>query len=108
MHPWLAEGRSERWLRQLDRLQTSIPQDYTIYPGHGAAAGTVVIGAQRRYIEDFRNAAKSGLGSTGFSPEASETLVAKTRAQYPGWPLEMLIPINAAAIAQEFASAPAR
>jgi len=107
MHPWLAEGRSELWLKQLDRLERSIPPDFTIYPGHGAATGTSVIGAQRKYIVNFRNATKSAIGSTGLSPEASQTLVGETRSQYPGWPLEMLIPVNAAAIAKEFASTPA-
>jgi glyoxylase-like metal-dependent hydrolase (beta-lactamase superfamily II) len=107
MHPWLAEGRSELWLRQLDRLEKSIPRDFAIYPGHGAAAGTAVIGNQRRYIVDFRNAAQAVVGPTGLSPGASQTLVAQTRAQYPGWPLEMLIPINAAAIVKELTSTPA-
>jgi glyoxylase-like metal-dependent hydrolase (beta-lactamase superfamily II) len=107
MHPWLAEGRSERWLLQLDRLQSSIPQDYTIYPGHGAAASTVVIGAQRRYIENFRSVVKSAIGSDGLSADASQAIVAHTRNQYPGWPLDMLIPVNAAAMAKEFASGPA-
>jgi glyoxylase-like metal-dependent hydrolase (beta-lactamase superfamily II) len=107
MHPWLAEGRSELWLKQLDRLAGSIPPDFTIYPGHGAVAGTVVIGAQRKYIVNFRNATKSAIGSKGLSPEASQTLVAETRTQYRGWPLETLIPVNAAAIAKEIASTPA-
>jgi hypothetical protein len=56
---------------------------------------------------NFRNAAKSALGPKGLDPEASQTLVANTRAQYPGWPLEMLIPVNAAAIAKEFSTMPA-
>jgi glyoxylase-like metal-dependent hydrolase (beta-lactamase superfamily II) len=107
MHPWLAEGRSGLWLRQLDRLKAAVPKDFVIYPGHGAAGGTVVIGAQRRYIEDFRSATEAAAGSTGLSPEASQILVSKTRAQYPGWALEMLIPMNATAIAKESASAPA-
>jgi glyoxylase-like metal-dependent hydrolase (beta-lactamase superfamily II) len=59
MHPWLAEGRFELWLEQLDRLEKTIPPDFTIYPGHGSAAGTAVIGAQRRYIVDFRDAVEA-------------------------------------------------
>jgi glyoxylase-like metal-dependent hydrolase (beta-lactamase superfamily II) len=103
MHPWLAEGRSDLWLAQLDRLQTAIPQGATIYPGHGTAAGAAVIDDQRRYIEDFRRAVKSAIGPNGLSRAASETLTAKTRASYPGWSLEMLIPINADAVAKELA-----
>jgi glyoxylase-like metal-dependent hydrolase (beta-lactamase superfamily II) len=107
MHPWLAEGRSEPWLKQLDRLEESVPRDFAIYPGHGAVAHMAVIAAERSYIQNFRAATKSAIGSAGaeLSEEASQALVAETRAQYPGWPLEMLIPLNAAAVAREFSSA---
>jgi glyoxylase-like metal-dependent hydrolase (beta-lactamase superfamily II) len=107
MHPWLAEGRSELWLKQLDRLQRSVPADFAIYPGHGAIAHRAVIAAQRSYIQAFRAATKSAIGSAGagLSDEASQALVTETRAQYPGWSLEMLIPLNAAAVAKELSSA---
>ena len=62
MHPWLAEGRSELWLQQLDRLQRSVPADFAIYPGHGAIAHRAVIAAQRSYIQAFRAATKSAMG----------------------------------------------
>jgi len=109
-HPWLAEGRSELWLGQLDRLQRSVPQDFTIYPGHGAVADTAVIAAQRSYIQNFRAATKSAIGAAhaGLSEQASQALVTATRTEYPGWLLEILIPLNAAAVAREFSSAKAR
>jgi glyoxylase-like metal-dependent hydrolase (beta-lactamase superfamily II) len=104
VHPWLAEGRSALWLQQLDRLANVVPQDFTIYPGHGTAGGTAVIAAQRQYITEFRAATKAKLGPSGLSSEAAAALAQEARAQYPGWPLEMLIPINASAVATELST----
>jgi glyoxylase-like metal-dependent hydrolase (beta-lactamase superfamily II) len=102
VHPWLAEGRSVQWLAQLDRLQKEIPADWTVYPGHGDAGGIAVIAAQRDYIRDFRERTQAAVISTGLTEEATQSLVEGTRRLHPGWALEMLIPVNAGAVAQEF------
>jgi glyoxylase-like metal-dependent hydrolase (beta-lactamase superfamily II) len=101
MHPWLAEGRSGLWLNQLDGLEKSLPKGITVYPGHGASDGAGAIGAQRQYIDAFRGAIKASLTPTGLPPESSRIVAATTRAQHSGWPLEMLIPMNIAAVADE-------
>jgi glyoxylase-like metal-dependent hydrolase (beta-lactamase superfamily II) len=103
VHPWLAEGRSLQWLAQLHRLEKEIPTDWTIYPGHGDAAGTVVIEAQRDYILDFRKRTQAAVDSTGLTRDATQSLVEGARRRHPGWALEMLIPINAGAVAKELA-----
>jgi glyoxylase-like metal-dependent hydrolase (beta-lactamase superfamily II) len=105
VHPWLAEGRSTQWLQQLDRLQEDVPAEWTVYPGHGASSGVAVIGAQRRYIMDFREQTKARLDPAGLNDDSARALVDATRAQSPGWSLEMLIPINAVAVAKEFRAA---
>jgi len=102
VHPWLAEGRSVQWLAQLDRLQKEIPTDWTLYPGHGESGDIAVIAAQRDYIRDFRERTQAVVNSTGLTEEGKRSLVEGTRRRYPGWPLEMLIPINAQAVANEF------
>ncbi len=101
VHPWLAEGRTAQWLVQLDRLAHEIPADWTVYPGHGPSGGIAVIDAQRRYITGFRAATQAQLGSSGLTPASSREIVDGVRAKYPGWPLEMLIPINVEAVAKE-------
>jgi glyoxylase-like metal-dependent hydrolase (beta-lactamase superfamily II) len=101
VHPWLAEGRSVQWLAQLDRLAKEIPVDWVIYPGHGAAGGVAVIDAQRKYITELRSATQAKLGPSGLTPESSKEVVEAIRARYPGWPLEMLIPINVDSVAKE-------
>ena len=106
VHPWLAEGRSAQWLVQLDRLAKDVPADWTIYPGHGRATGVEVIDAQRQYIIGVRAAAQ--LGPSGPAPGSTKGIVEGVRARYPGWPLEMLIPLNAEAVAKELAETAAR
>jgi glyoxylase-like metal-dependent hydrolase (beta-lactamase superfamily II) len=101
VHPWLAEGRSVQWLAQLDRLQKEIPTDWTLYPGHGDSGGIAVIADQRGYIGDFRERTQAALNSTGLTADATQALVERTRRLHPGWALEMLIPINAEAVAKE-------
>jgi glyoxylase-like metal-dependent hydrolase (beta-lactamase superfamily II) len=103
VHPWLAEGRSAQWLVQLDRLTKDIPADWTVYPGHGRSAGVAVIDAQRQYITEFRAAIQAQLGQSGLAPDSTKGIVVGVRARYPGWPLEMLIPINAEAVGKELA-----
>jgi glyoxylase-like metal-dependent hydrolase (beta-lactamase superfamily II) len=101
VHPWLAEGRTAQWLAQLDRLTTEVPANWTVYPGHGPSGGVTVIDAQRKYIAGFRAATQARLGSRGLTPDSSREIVNGVRAHYPGWPLEMLIPINVEAVAKE-------
>jgi glyoxylase-like metal-dependent hydrolase (beta-lactamase superfamily II) len=103
VHPWLAEGRSAQWLVQLDRLTKDIAVDWTVYPGHGRSAGFAVIDAQRQYITGLRAAIQTQLGPSGLPPDSTKGIVEGVRARYPGWPLEMLIPINAEAVARELA-----
>ena len=102
VHPWLAEGRSVQWLAQLDRLQKEIPTDWTLYPGHGDSGGVALISAQRDYIREFRERTQAAVNFTGLTQDAKQSLVEGTHRMYPGWALEMLIPINAEAVAKEF------
>jgi len=82
-------------------LAKDIPADWILYPGHGAAGGVAVIDAQRRYITELRSATRAKLGPSGLTPDSSKEIVGDMRARYPGWPLEMLIPINVEAVAKE-------
>jgi glyoxylase-like metal-dependent hydrolase (beta-lactamase superfamily II) len=101
VHPWLAEGRSTQWLAQLDRLTKDIPAHWIVFPGHGAAGDVEVIDAQRKYIMQLRAATRAKLGPSGLTSDSTKEIVEGIRARYPGWPLEMLIPINVEAVAKE-------
>jgi len=101
VHPWLAEGRTAQWLAQLDRLATEVSAGWTVYPGHGPSGDVTLIDAQRKYIAGFREATQARLGPSGLTPDSTKTIVDGIRAQYPAWPLEMLIPLNVEAVAKE-------
>jgi glyoxylase-like metal-dependent hydrolase (beta-lactamase superfamily II) len=104
VHPWLAEGRSAQWLGQLDRLAKEIPADWTVYPGHGPSGGVAVIDTQRQYITEFRSATQAQLGPQGSTAASTQRIVESVRARYPGWLLEMLIPINVDAVSKELSA----
>ncbi|HET6953102.1 MAG TPA: MBL fold metallo-hydrolase [Acidimicrobiales bacterium] len=53
MHAYLADGRWADWLETLQRLEARLPDDVTLYIGHGAPGGKELLAGQRRYIETF-------------------------------------------------------
>jgi glyoxylase-like metal-dependent hydrolase (beta-lactamase superfamily II) len=59
MHPYLADGRWREWLVTLDRLEAELPDDVTLYVGHGPPGGKGLLAAQRRYIETFVDAVEA-------------------------------------------------
>jgi glyoxylase-like metal-dependent hydrolase (beta-lactamase superfamily II) len=52
-HAYLADGHWESWLAVLDRLERELPDDVTLYVGHGPPGGKELLAHQRRYIETF-------------------------------------------------------
>ena len=53
MHAYLADGHWEGWLATLSRLEHELPDDVTLYVGHGPPGGKALLSIQRRYIETF-------------------------------------------------------
>ena len=51
----------------------------------------------------FRGRTQAAVTNAGLSQDETQSVVEGTRQMYPGWALEMLIPINARAVAQELA-----
>jgi hypothetical protein len=78
-----------------------------VHPGHGPSGAVAVIDAQRQYITELRAATQAQLGSSGPTADATKGIVEGVRARYPGWPLELLIPINVGAVAKELSEAAA-
>lgn len=52
-HAYLADAHGPEWLAALDALEDDVPDDVTLYLGHGEPAGKAVLDAQRRYIRAF-------------------------------------------------------
>jgi glyoxylase-like metal-dependent hydrolase (beta-lactamase superfamily II) len=59
MHAYLADGRWREWLVTLDRLEAELPDDVTLYVGHGPPGGKDILAAQRHYIEAFVEAVEA-------------------------------------------------
>ena len=102
-HPWLAEHRTPEWLSQIDRVLREFDGVQTIFAGHGPSGGPELLTQQRDYIESFRAAVAEHLRDGALDQAAHAAIAAATTADRGGWPLEMLIAMNATAIAQEMA-----
>jgi glyoxylase-like metal-dependent hydrolase (beta-lactamase superfamily II) len=59
MHAYLADGRWRDWLVTLERLDAELPDDVTLYVGHGPPGGKDLLAEQRRYIETFVDAVEA-------------------------------------------------
>src|SRR5262245_28489452 len=55
-HAYLADGRTEAWLRALDRAEEALGGVRTLYVGHGAPGTPAVFAEQRRYLLMAREA----------------------------------------------------
>ena len=80
---FLLEGRSGKWLEQLDRLKTMFPDAKTVYPGHGAP-GTLeeLVSRQSEYLRYFRKLVRSHAGE---ADGAEEIIAREMEAQYSGY-----------------------
>jgi glyoxylase-like metal-dependent hydrolase (beta-lactamase superfamily II) len=103
-HPWLAEHRTAEWLTQIDQVLTEFGEVGTIFAGHGPAGGAELLTAQRDYIESFRAIVAEHLRDGGLDRAAHAAIEAATTRDRAGWPLEMLIAMNATAMAEESAA----
>ncbi len=56
MHAYLADGRYGEWIELLDALGASLPDDVTLYVGHGEPGSKDLLVHQRRYVEAFVDA----------------------------------------------------
>lgn len=100
-HPWLAESRSNAWLRQIEDIDQRFGQVSRIFPGHGPEGGRELLDEQRRYILEFRKTVSQCRSASNLVDDC----IAKTREQTirgrPDWPLDMLIDTNAKAMLAE-------
>lgn len=92
VHLWLAEGRPDGWLANLDKL-SSLDDIETMLPGHGSPARKEALEEDRKYIQDFVRE----VGSSGTKEEALE----KIKAMYPRYRLPVIAEISIATVKQK-------
>ena len=106
VHPWIAEGRSSKWLAALDAARGKLGGASMLYAGHGAAGTPAIIGEQASYLMAIRDAVQQAVKAEGqISESRKASMIEKISAQCPDWPLAMIIPMNIDGIAAEFAAA---
>jgi glyoxylase-like metal-dependent hydrolase (beta-lactamase superfamily II) len=93
VHPWLAEGRSTAWLQQLVSALATYSRVRHVYPGHGAETDLVGFHAMLHYINRFQILLRT---QADFASVATAM-----KAEFPGYPLEMLLDYNSPAVAKE-------
>jgi glyoxylase-like metal-dependent hydrolase (beta-lactamase superfamily II) len=103
-HAYLADGRTEAWLRALDRAEESLADVRTLYVGHGAPTETAAFAEQRRYLLMVREVIGRAAGGRPELSEDEANRVAGLMERYlPGAPLNWLVAAGASAVAAELA-----
>ncbi len=101
VHPWLAEGRSGKWLASLEKAQ-KLTGFSKVYPGHGVAGGRELFDWQRGYLEAYRLHVKDlAKGQPTLTDGAKKELEARMEKVLPKAGLAMLVSMSADAVAAE-------
>ena len=61
VHPWLAEGRFDLWLKALAKANRCFAWAKVLYAGHGAAGSPAIINEQAAYINAVREIVASAV-----------------------------------------------
>ena len=102
VHPWLAEGRSDPWLKALAKANRCFASATVLYAGHGAAGSSSIISEQAAYINAVREIVASAVKEDPELSDASRAAIQRrVRATYKDWPLEMIIDMNTTSLAGE-------
>jgi glyoxylase-like metal-dependent hydrolase (beta-lactamase superfamily II) len=103
-HAYLADGRTNAWLRALDRAEEALAGVHTLYVGHGAPAVPAVLADQRRYLLMAREAiGRVSNGRAQLTEDEANRVVSLMEGYLPGAPLSWLVGAGASAVAAELA-----
>lgn len=113
MTPFLFEGRSGKWLEQIDSFPRKFAHIHTLYCGHGmSGAAGALIAEQRRYLQLFRDRIQEALTRGELSDEAIRAIRDETEQTYRGYQPVAEIPefieSNVRAVAAELKQGGAR
>ena len=108
MTPFLAEGRTGAWLKQLDALSAKYKTARTLYPGHGQSGSpSPLMARQKEYLLTMRRLVSERRKRDGDSltPDSKKAITTAIERRYPGYlavaEIPHLIEINAEAVAKE-------
>ena len=106
--PFVIEGHSAAWQKQLARAEDDYVDVERIYPGHGPSEGGIdLFSRQERYLQDLRDAVRAHAVNGRLTEAGRAKVVTVMNAMYPGYksamPADDLIELNADAVARELA-----
>ncbi len=106
--PFVLEGRSASWQKQLGTGVSAYDDVERVYPGHGPSeGGSALLSKQARYLQDLREAVRANLVEGKLAPAGRSKVVAAMNAQYPSHrpvvPIADLLERDADAVARELA-----
>jgi glyoxylase-like metal-dependent hydrolase (beta-lactamase superfamily II) len=103
-HSYLADGRTDAWLRAIDRAEEALAGVHTLYVGHGPPTVPAVLADQRRYLLMAREAiARVAGGRAQLTEEEANRVVSLMERYLPSAPLSWLVGAGASAVAAELA-----
>lgn len=98
-HCYLADGFHREWLANIARLRTSLPDEATLYIGHGGPVGRQDWQWQHDYIETFLDAVRAADWS---APERAKAAVVETMQAYlPSDDLRFLMELSVEPVAAQ-------
>lgn len=106
MTPWLVDGTTRAWARELTAARARYANVAALLPGHGAPAPALdLIDGQLAYRRFFQGLVEAELKAGSPDDAARQRIKAATDARYPGYlrvaPPPNLIEMNADAVAKE-------
>jgi glyoxylase-like metal-dependent hydrolase (beta-lactamase superfamily II) len=98
-HCYLADGFHREWLANIEKLRARLPEDASLYIGHGGPVGAEMWDWQRRYIETFVDA----VGEADWSqPEQAKAAVVTRMKEYePSDELQFLMELSIEPVARQ-------
>jgi glyoxylase-like metal-dependent hydrolase (beta-lactamase superfamily II) len=103
VHPWLAEGRSQQWLEQLELVKTRYGAATQVFNGHGEHSTLRGLDEQINYITLFRDLVEQYRQGDVVSEQQKAEIRKTMLEKYPTYPLDFLIEMNVDGIAKELA-----
>ena len=113
MHPFLAEGRSSEWIKQIEYIMQNYSDAKILFPGHGqSGSAKSLLDEQLNYINTFRSLVEqqqmqlaAEVGGGNITDEGKTRIKNELQSLYPNYirvaTLSNMLDINIDAVAKE-------
>jgi glyoxylase-like metal-dependent hydrolase (beta-lactamase superfamily II) len=98
-HCYLADGFYREWLANIETLRARLPEDATLYVGHGGPVGAEMWDWQRGYIETFVDAV--GAADWSRPEQATAAVVTRMKEYEPSDELQFLMELSIEPVARQ-------